>query len=39
MPELIGNLNREHLNEKAGDLDAHLYAEESSKFPGFSHCE
>ena len=39
MLELIGNLDREHLNEEAGDLDAHLYAEEPSKFPGFSHGE
>jgi len=29
----LGNLDREHVNKKAGDLDAHLFEEESSKVP------
>jgi len=29
----LGNIEREHVNKKAGDLDAHLYEEESSKVP------
>jgi hypothetical protein len=29
----LGNLEREQVNKKAGDLDAHLFEEESSKVP------
>ena len=29
----MGNLDREQVNKKAGDLDAHLFKEEPSKVP------